>query len=84
MCDTLLLMYMPFADIRDGYGGSIDKQIWWKVFASMAQRPPKWISSETIFIMQVVFMDTTPEMLPNKIYVNLKGVITLENKQLSI
>ena len=50
----------------------------------MAQRPPKWISSETIFIMQVVFMDTTPEMLPNKIYVNLKCAITLENKQLSI
>ena len=30
---------MPFADLRDGYGCSIDKQIWLKVFASMAQRP---------------------------------------------
>ena len=29
-------------------------------------------------------MDTTPEMLPNKNYVNLKFAITLENKQLSI
>ena len=29
-------------------------------------------------------MDTTPDMLPNKIYVNLKCAITLENKQLSI
>ena len=34
--------------------------------------------------MQVVFMNTTPDMLPNKIYVNLKFAITLENKQLSI
>ena len=34
--------------------------------------------------MQVVFMDTSPEMLPNKIYVNFKRAITLENKQLSI
>ena len=33
---------------------------------------PKWIPSKTIFIMQVVFMDTTPDILPNKIYVNLK------------
>ena len=32
-------MYMPFVDLRDGYGCSIDKQIWLKVFASMAQRP---------------------------------------------
>ena len=30
----------------------------------------KWIPSEIIFNMQVVFMDTTPEMLPNKNYVN--------------
>ena len=44
----------------------------------------KWIPSEIIFNMQVVFMDTTPEMLPNKNYVNLKFAITLENKQLSI
>ena len=29
-------------------------------------------------------MDTTPDMLPNKIYVNLMCAITLENKQLSI
>ena len=29
-------------------------------------------------------MDTTPDMLPKKIYVNLKCAITLENKQLSI
>ena len=29
-------------------------------------------------------MDTSPEMLPNKIYVNFKCAITLENKQLSI
>ena len=29
-------------------------------------------------------MDTTPDMLPNKIYVNLKCAIALENKQLSI
>ena len=34
--------------------------------------------------MQVVFMDTTPEMLTNKNYVNLKFAITLENKQLFI
>ena len=33
---------------------------------------PKWIPSKTIFIMQVVFIDTTPDMLPNKIYVNLE------------
>ena len=33
---------------------------------------PKWIPSKTIFIMQVVFMDATPDMLPNKINVNLK------------
>ena len=44
----------------------------------------KWIPSKTIFIMQVVFMNTTPDMLPNKSYVNLKFAITLENKQLSI
>ena len=44
----------------------------------------KWIPFKTIFIMQVVFMNTTPDMLPNKIYVNLKFAITLENKQLSI
>ena len=36
---TLSVMYMPFVDLRDGYGCSIDKQIWLKVFASMAQRP---------------------------------------------
>ena len=29
-------------------------------------------------------MDTTPDMLPKKIYVNLKCAITLEDKQLSI
>ena len=34
--------------------------------------------------MQVVFMDTTPDMRPNKIYENSKCAITLENKQLSI
>ena len=44
----------------------------------------KWIPSEIIFNMQVVFMDTSPEMLPNKIYVNFKCAITLENKQLSM
>ena len=44
----------------------------------------KWIPSEIIFNMQVVFMDTSPEMLPKKIYVNFKCAITLENKQLSI
>ena len=44
---------------------------------------PKWIPSKTIFNMQVVFMGMT-DMLPNKIYVNLKCAITLENKQLSI
>ena len=32
-------MYMPFADLRDGYSCAIDKQIWWIVFASMTQRP---------------------------------------------
>ena len=35
----------------------------------------KWIPSEIIFNRQVVFMDTTPEMLPNKIYVNLNCAI---------
>ena len=35
----------------------------------------KWIPSEIIFNMQVVFMDTTPEMLSNKIYVNLNCAI---------
>ena len=44
----------------------------------------KWIPSEIIFNMQVVFMDKSPEMLPKKIYVNFKCAITLENKQLSI
>ena len=34
--------------------------------------------------MQVVFMDTTPDLLPEKIYENFKRAITLENKQLSI
>ena len=42
----------------------------------------KWIPSKIIFNMQVVFMDTTLDMLPNKIYVDLKCAITLENKQL--
>ena len=44
----------------------------------------KWIPSEIIFNMQVVFMDTSSEMLPKNIYVNFKCAITLENKQLSI
>ena len=44
----------------------------------------KWIPSEIIFNMQVVFMDTSPEMLPKKNYVNFKCARTLENKQLSI
>ena len=35
----------------------------------------KWIPSEIIFNRQVVFMDTTPEMLLNKIYVNLNCAI---------
>ena len=48
----------------------------------MAHGLLKWIPSKIIFNMQVVFMDTTPDMLPNKIYVNLKCAITLENKQL--
>ena len=34
--------------------------------------------------MQVVFMDTTPDLLPDKIYENFKCAITLENKHLSI
>ena len=34
--------------------------------------------------MQVVFMDTTPDIIPSKISVNLKCAITLENKQLPI
>ena len=34
--------------------------------------------------MQVVFMDTTLDILPNKINVNLKCAITLENRQLCI
>ena len=68
-------MYMPFADLRDGYSCAIDKQIWWKVFASMTQRPAS--------VDSVVFMDTT-DVLPDKIYENFKCTITLENKQLSI
>ena len=68
-------MYMPFADLRDGYSCAIDKQIWWKVFASMTQRPAS--------VDSVVFMDTT-DVLPDKIYENFKSAITLENKQLSI
>ena len=44
---------------------------------------PQWIPSKTIFNMQVVFMDTT-DVLPDKIYENVKCAITLENKQLSI
>ena len=35
----------------------------------------KWIPSEIIFNMQVVCMDTSPEILPNKIYVNFKCAI---------
>ena len=31
--------------------------------------------------MQVVFMGIIPDMLPNKIYLNLKSELTLENKQ---
>ena len=34
--------------------------------------------------MQVVFMDTTLDILPNKINVNLKCAITLENRKLCI
>ena len=44
----------------------------------------KCIPSRIIFNMQVVFMDATPGMLPNKMYLNLKCGITLENKHLSI
>ena len=44
----------------------------------------KCIPSRIIFNMQVVFMDATPGMLPNKMYLNLKCAITLENKHLSI
>ena len=61
VCHTLSIMYMPFADLRDGYGCSIDKQIW--IFHLWHKGLPKWIPSKTIFIMQVVFMDTTPDML---------------------
>ena len=39
VCHILSVMYMPFADLRDQYSCTIDKQIWWKVFASMTQRP---------------------------------------------
>ena len=31
--------------------------------------------------MQVVFMGIIPDMLPNRIYINLKSELTLENKQ---
>ena len=31
--------------------------------------------------MQVVFMGIIPDLLPNKIYINLKSELTLENKQ---
>ena len=41
----------------------------------------RWMPSKIILNMQVVLMDTT-DMLPNKIYVNLKCGITLENKRL--
>ena len=43
----------------------------------------KCIPSRIIFNMQVV-LDATPGMLPNKMYLNLKCAITLENKHLSI
>ena len=76
-------MYMPFADLRDGYSCAVDKQIWWKVFASMTQRPASVDSFQNHFHMQVVFTDTT-DVLPDKIYENFKCAITLENKQLSI
>ena len=36
---------------------------------------------KVIFNMQVVFMGITPDMLPNRIYINLKSELTLENKQ---
>ena len=39
MCHTSSVMCLPFRDLRDGYGCSIDQQIWWKVCASTAKRP---------------------------------------------
>ena len=38
-------------------------------------------SFKVIFNMQVVFMGITRDMLPNRIYINLKNELTLENKQ---
>ena len=35
-----------------------------------------------IFNTQEVFMGIIPDMLPNKIYINRKNELTLENKQL--
>ena len=54
-----------------------------KFLHSLHKRLSKWIPSETIFNMQVVFTDTI-DMVLRKIYVNLKCAITLENKQLFI
>ena len=78
-------MYVPFADLRDGYTivlliNTIDEKSLYPWHKGL----PEWIPSKTIFNMQVVFMDTTPDLLPEKIYENFKRAITLENKQLSI
>ena len=32
VCHSLSIMYVPFADLRDGYSCTIDKKIWWKGF----------------------------------------------------
>ena len=40
------------------------------------------ICFKIIFNMRVVFMVITPDMLSNKIYINLKSELVLENKQL--
>ena len=40
------------------------------------------LRSDFIFNTQEVFMGIIPDMLPNKIYINRKSELTLENKQL--
>ena len=78
-------MYMPFADLRDGYSCTIDKQIWWKAFASMTQRPA-WVDPFKNYIQYAGSFHglTTPDLLSEKIYENFKCAITLEKNQLSI
>ena len=72
MCHTLSIMYVPFADLRDGYSCTIDKHIWREVFASMTQRPARVDPFKNHFQYAGSFHGYNTRFASRKIFENFK------------